>query len=244
MAATLLRVVIALAIALVWTIPVGVAIGTNRRLATVLQPVVQITASVPATALFPVLLLFVLRLPGGLNLAAVLLMLMGTQWYLLFNIIAGASAIPQDLKYTAALLGLSRLGALAHADPAGAVPLPGHRRDHGQRRRLERQHRGRIRDFRRAEPADHRHRRADRPWPRLPGIIPCCWPPRLSMILAVVLINRLVWRPLYRAGRRTVPHGVKPCDMNHETLLLQLKHISARCTAAANGASPRCRMST
>jgi NitT/TauT family transport system permease protein len=106
--ATLLRVAVALALALLWTIPVGVAIGTNRRLATWLQPVVQVTASVPATALFPVFVLAVLSIAGGLNLAAILLMLMGTQWYLLFNIIAGAAAIPQDLKYTSALLGLRR----------------------------------------------------------------------------------------------------------------------------------------
>ncbi len=105
--ATLLRVVIALLIALAWTVPLGVAIGTNRRLAAILQPVVQVTASVPATALFPVILLLVLNLPGGLNLAAVLLMLMGTQWYLLFNIIAGASAIPQDLKYTTQLMQIT-----------------------------------------------------------------------------------------------------------------------------------------
>ncbi len=99
---------IALAIALLWTIPLGVAIGSNRRLARWLQPVVQVVASVPATALFPAFLLVFLNLPGGLNLAAVVLMLAGTQWYLLFNIIAGAGAIPQDLKYTAALLHLDR----------------------------------------------------------------------------------------------------------------------------------------
>lgn len=104
--ATLLRVLVALVIALAWTIPVGVAIGTNPRLASILQPLVQITASVPATAIFPVFVLALIGLPGGLNLAAVLLMLMGTQWYLLFNIIAGASAIPQDLKYTARLIHL------------------------------------------------------------------------------------------------------------------------------------------
>ena len=86
---------------------------------------------------------------GGLELAAVLLMLLGTQWYLLFNVIAGASAIPQDLKYTAALLGLGRRRALAHADPARALSLSRHRRDHGQRRRVERQHRGRILSVRR-----------------------------------------------------------------------------------------------
>ena len=105
---TLLRVIAALVIALGWTIPVGVAIGSNPRLSAWLQPVVQIAASLPATALFPILLLLVLGFPGGLNLAAILLMLLGTQWYLLFNIIAGASAIPREFLYTSDLLQLSR----------------------------------------------------------------------------------------------------------------------------------------
>jgi NitT/TauT family transport system permease protein len=104
---TFLRVAAALSLALLWTVPVGVLIGTNRKLSKILQPIVQITAAVPATALFPVLLLFILNLQGGLNLAAVILMLMGTQWYLLFNVIAGASAIPQDLIYTSKLMHLS-----------------------------------------------------------------------------------------------------------------------------------------
>jgi len=104
--ATFARAAGAILVALLWTIPVGVAIGTNRRVAAVFQPLVQVIASVPATALFPVILLLVLRLPGGLNLAALLLMLMGTQWYLLFNVIAGASAIPQDLRYTTTLMQL------------------------------------------------------------------------------------------------------------------------------------------
>ncbi len=105
--ATLGRVAAALGIALLWTVPVGAAIGMNRRLAAVLQPVVQVLAAIPATALFPVFLLALLGLPGGLNLAAILLMLTGTQWYLLFNAIAGAFAIPQDLRYTTDLLRLS-----------------------------------------------------------------------------------------------------------------------------------------
>jgi len=104
--ATLLRVVIAVSIALAWTIPVGVLIGTNPRAAKILQPVVQIAASIPATALFPVLLLGLLALPAGADMAAVILMLLGTQWYLLFNIIAGASAIPRDLGFTSDLIGL------------------------------------------------------------------------------------------------------------------------------------------
>lgn len=106
--ATLLRVTVAMLIALAWTIPVGVAIGSSPRLARWLQPVVQVTASIPATALFPAFLLLVIALPNGLNMAAVLLMLMGTQWYLLFNVIAGASAIPQDLKHMSSLLHLGR----------------------------------------------------------------------------------------------------------------------------------------
>ena len=105
--ATLLRVAAALLLAAAWTLPAGVAVGTRPRMAAVLQPLAQIAASVPATALFPILLLALLHLPGGLNLAAVLLMLLGTQWYLLFNVIAGVSAIPQDLRDTAALLRLS-----------------------------------------------------------------------------------------------------------------------------------------
>ncbi|MCS6925152.1 MAG: ABC transporter permease subunit [Candidatus Binatia bacterium] len=105
--ATLLRVGVSLLCAFAWTIPVGTVIGTNPSLAAWLQPLVQIAAAIPATALFPVLLLLVLGLPGGLHLAAILLMLLGSQWYLLFNVIAGARAIPQELRYTAALLRLS-----------------------------------------------------------------------------------------------------------------------------------------
>lgn len=105
--ATSVRVVIVVGIAMLWTVPLGVAIGSHRRLAAALQPIVQVVASVPATALFPVLLLGLLGVSGGLNLAAILLMLLGTQWYLLFNVIAGASVIPQDLRDTSSLLRLS-----------------------------------------------------------------------------------------------------------------------------------------
>lgn len=91
-----------------WTVPVGVAIGMNPRLARRLQPLVQIAASVPATAVLPVPLFALLALPGGLNMAAVALMLLGTQCYVLFNVIAGAMAIPSDLREAA----VSRGGAL------------------------------------------------------------------------------------------------------------------------------------
>jgi NitT/TauT family transport system permease protein len=60
-------------------------------------------ASIPATALFPALLIILIGAPGGLNIAAVGLMLLGTQWYVLFNVIAGAMAIPTDLREVAAI---------------------------------------------------------------------------------------------------------------------------------------------
>ncbi len=100
-ALTFLRVNSALLLSALWTVPVGVAIGFSPRLARIAQPFVQTAASVPATALFPIILLFFLRLRGGMEFAAMLLMLLGTQWYILFNVIAGAMAIPTDLKEAA-----------------------------------------------------------------------------------------------------------------------------------------------
>jgi NitT/TauT family transport system permease protein len=107
--ATFLRVIAALAIASAWTIPAGVAIGFNPRLARIAQPLAQIAASVPATALFPVLLLGLISLGGGLNTGSILLMLLGTQWYVLFNVIAGAIAIPSEFREVAAIFRFSRI---------------------------------------------------------------------------------------------------------------------------------------
>lgn len=98
---TLLRVMGALIVGALWTVPAGVAIGSNPRLAKIAQPLVQVVASVPATALFPVILLFFIKLRGGMEIAAMSLMLLGTQWYILFNVVAGAMAIPTDLKEAA-----------------------------------------------------------------------------------------------------------------------------------------------
>jgi NitT/TauT family transport system permease protein len=65
-------------------------------------------ASLPATALFPVLLLLLIHLRGGLEIAAMALMLLGTQWYILFNVIAGAMVIPTDLKEAALIYRFTR----------------------------------------------------------------------------------------------------------------------------------------
>ena len=96
--ATFFRVNLALVIGALWTIPAGVAIGFNPKLARIAQPLAQIAASVPAAALFPIVLLVLIRVGGGLGVGSIVLLLLGTQWYILFNVIAGAMAIPTDLK--------------------------------------------------------------------------------------------------------------------------------------------------
>jgi NitT/TauT family transport system permease protein len=106
--ATFLRVNVALLLSAAWTIPVGVAIGLNPKLARVVQPIAQILASVPATAFFPILLMALVRIGGGLGIGSIALMLLGTQWYILFNVIAGAMSIPSDLREVASLYHFTR----------------------------------------------------------------------------------------------------------------------------------------
>jgi NitT/TauT family transport system permease protein len=96
--ATFLRVEFTLLLAALWTVPAGVTIGLNPKLSATLQPIVQVVASVPATALFPIIVLLLTRVGGGLAIGSMVLMLLGTQWYILFNVIAGATALPTDLK--------------------------------------------------------------------------------------------------------------------------------------------------
>ncbi len=107
-AATFLRVNASLLISAAWTIPVGVAIGLNPRLARIVQPLAQIMASVPATAVFPILLIGLVKIGGGLGIGSIALMLLGTQWYILFNVIAGAMSIPSDLREVASLYRFTR----------------------------------------------------------------------------------------------------------------------------------------
>jgi NitT/TauT family transport system permease protein len=89
--------VIAVALASLWTIPVGVLIGRHPRWARVLQPVIQMAASFPAPMIFPVVVGVMLACGVGLGISSVALLLLGTQWYILFNVIAGSSAIPREL---------------------------------------------------------------------------------------------------------------------------------------------------
>jgi NitT/TauT family transport system permease protein len=90
---------------LVW-VPIGVWIGFNPRIARIAQPVVQVLASFPANFLFPFATLAFIKLGVSLNVGGILLMSLGAQWYILFNTIAGAMAVPTDLREAAAVSGL------------------------------------------------------------------------------------------------------------------------------------------
>ena len=198
---TFLRVATSLIIALLWTIPVGVSIGSNPKLAKWLQPIIQLAASIPATALFPVILLILIKAPGSLNTASVFLMLLGTQWYLLFNVIAGATAIPEDLKNIACALNFSRfqrwknlfLPALFPYIITGVITAGG----------------GAWNASIVAEYVNFNNKTIKVPgigamitYSTAKGNYPLLLASTIVMILAVVLINRLLWRPLYRLAEK------------------------------------------
>jgi NitT/TauT family transport system permease protein len=106
---SVLRLLAAYLISLAWTVPCAIAASESQRFARRLTPIAEIIGSIPATALFPLIVVFVIRITGGMNLASILLILTGMQWYLLFNLLAGVSQIPADLKEAARAFGLSRL---------------------------------------------------------------------------------------------------------------------------------------
>jgi NitT/TauT family transport system permease protein len=90
---------------LIWT-PIGVWIGFQPRIARFAQPLAQIGASFPVNMTFPVVVGFFVATHIALNWGSILLIAMGTQWYILFNVIAGAMAIPNDLKEATEVFGL------------------------------------------------------------------------------------------------------------------------------------------
>lgn len=94
---TFLRVLSAVVLASVWTIPVGVWIGQRPAWARVLQPVIQMMASFPAPMIFPIVVGAMSTWGAGLGISSVFLLVLGTQWYVLFNVMAGSLAIPREL---------------------------------------------------------------------------------------------------------------------------------------------------
>jgi len=96
--ATLMRVVVLIAIASVIWVPIGVAIGIRPHLSNVVQPVAQFLAAFPANLLFPIAVSAIVAFRLNPDIWLSPLMILGTQWYILFNVIAGAAAIPAELR--------------------------------------------------------------------------------------------------------------------------------------------------
>jgi NitT/TauT family transport system permease protein len=107
-AITFARVVVVVAVSTLIWVPVGATIGMNPSLTRWAQPVVQVLASFPANLLFPFLVIAFIALHISLNIGSIVLMAVGAQWYILFNVIAGATAIPSDLREMTANFGLPR----------------------------------------------------------------------------------------------------------------------------------------
>jgi NitT/TauT family transport system permease protein len=120
--ASTIRMVIAYAISLGWTLPCALAAADNPRFKRWLSPVAEIVGSMPATALFPVIVVFVIQVTGGMNLASILLILTGMQWYLLFNLLAGVNQIPEELKEAVRAYRLSKWATWRKLDVPALVP--------------------------------------------------------------------------------------------------------------------------
>jgi NitT/TauT family transport system permease protein len=102
-----LRTSAAVVIGALWTLPAGVLIGLSPRWSNRLQPFVQIVASFPAPMIYLMLCVLMVKMHIAFTFGCVILMLLGTQWYILFNVIAGAMAIPSDLREAGRVYHLS-----------------------------------------------------------------------------------------------------------------------------------------
>jgi NitT/TauT family transport system permease protein len=106
---TFLRAAAAVALGACWAVPFGVWVGLSPARTRIVQPLVQVAAAFPAPMIFPLVTLAVLSAGVPFAWGCVLLMLLGSQWYILFNVLAGATAIPQDLREAADVYGITNL---------------------------------------------------------------------------------------------------------------------------------------
>jgi NitT/TauT family transport system permease protein len=196
--ASILRLTVAYTISLAWTLPCALAAGESARFSRWLTPFAEIAGSVPATALFPLIVAAIVRLTGNMNFASILLLLTGMQWYLLFNLTAGVRQVPEDLREAARAFGLSRfatwrklvLPALTPSLITGSITAWGGGWNalivseyfvyHGERHQVLGL--GALLDVATYQTGDN-----------LMLLLAL-----LSMVLIVMCLNRLAWRPLYR----------------------------------------------
>jgi NitT/TauT family transport system permease protein len=104
---TAVRVFISILICSAIWLPIGIKIGLNPKYARIAQPIAQFLAAFPANLFFPIFVVMILRFHLNVEIWAAPLMVLGTQWYILFNVIAGATMIPKELKLVALNMNLS-----------------------------------------------------------------------------------------------------------------------------------------
>ena len=107
-ALTFLRIVATVGLSSLWMVPLGIVIGLKPRLSQKLQPIIQVVASFPAPMIYPLIAGFLVAIGLPIGYAAVILLTIGTQWYMLFNATAGGAAIPHDLVEVARSYRFSR----------------------------------------------------------------------------------------------------------------------------------------
>ncbi len=127
---TLARVIVLIALATLIWVPVGVWIGLRPKLAERIQPLAQFLAAFPANLAFPVFVVIIVRYGLNANIWLSPLMILGTQWYILFNVIAGASAFPTDLREAAGSFHLKGWRWWIKVILPGIFPVLRHRRHH------------------------------------------------------------------------------------------------------------------
>jgi len=101
-----LRLVVAYLLSLLWTLPVAYWVFRTPRLSRIVFPLAEIMASVPATALFPFVIVLVVTHLHSMNLASILLLMSGMQWYLLFNLLSGVGTFPAELREVSLTFGI------------------------------------------------------------------------------------------------------------------------------------------
>jgi NitT/TauT family transport system permease protein len=119
---TLLRVIAVVALSGAVMVPLGLWLGTQPRLVKRLQPVIQVIAAFPAPMIMPLFIVAFVRLNIPLDVGAIFLMMLGAQWYLLFNVISGAASIPANLVEVARTTGMGGLQIMRRVYLPGAYP--------------------------------------------------------------------------------------------------------------------------
>ena len=199
---TLVRVVVLMIIAsLVW-VPIGVWLGLRPVWARRAQPIAQFLAAFPANLLFPPFVLFIVYFHLSPDIWLTPLMVLGTQWYILFNVVAGAAAFPGDLKEAAANFRIGRMAVVAprdHSRGSSLITSPGpspRRAAPGTPRSWPRWRPGATPNFKRTGWVPISPQRPIAA--TCPGLI-------LGVVVMsafVVLFNRLLWRPMYAYAQR------------------------------------------